>query len=72
LLVLSRESSEIIVPFRLSLFIAIIAATPLNWLKGSGYSTTLSVVIVITLAATLLAFLMGNSALLSPLPASRY
>ncbi len=64
LLVLLRESSEIIVPFLLSLFIAIIAATPLNWLKNRGYSTTVSVVIVvtvITLVATLLAFLMGNT-----------
>lgn len=38
LLALLRESSDIVVPFLFSLFITIIAVTPLNWLKQRGVS----------------------------------
>lgn len=65
LLALMREASVIIVPLLLSLFIAIIAATPFNWLKKRGLSTTVSVVIVlitITMIITLFAILLGTTA----------
>ena len=42
-----RLSSEIVVPFLLSLFIVIVAATPLAWLKRRGLSTMLSVTAVL-------------------------
>ena len=42
-----RLSAEIVVPFLLSLFIVIVAATPLAWLKKCGLSTVLSVVAVL-------------------------
>lgn len=65
LLTLMRSSSEIIVPFLLSIFIAIVAATPLNWLKKRGLSTLISVIIVVTILVivlALLALLLGNTA----------
>ena len=65
LLTLMRSSSEIIVPFLFSIFIAIIAATPLNWLKKRGLSTLISVIIVVTILVivlALLALLLGNTA----------
>ncbi len=65
LLALLRESSAIVVPFLLSLFIAIIAATPLQKLKQRGLSTLLSVVIVIAvvlIVMVLIAMMLGNSA----------
>jgi predicted PurR-regulated permease PerM len=65
LLALMREASVIVVPFLLSLFIAIIAATPFNWLKKRGLSTAVSVVIVVIAIAvviTLFAILLGNTA----------
>ena len=65
ILALLRESAVIVVPLLLSLFIAIIAATPFNWLKNRGMSTAVSVVIVlvvITVLITLFAILLGNTA----------
>ncbi|MEN8207181.1 MAG: AI-2E family transporter [Pseudomonadota bacterium] len=65
LLALMREASVIVVPFLLSLFIAIIASTPLNWLKQRGLSTAVSVVIVvfaIAVVIALLAILLGSTA----------
>ena len=65
LLTLTRSSSEIIVPFLFSMFIAIIAATPLNWLKKRGLSTLISVIIVViilVIVLALLALLLGNTA----------
>ena len=48
LLALMREASVILVPLLLSMFIAIIAATPFNWLKKRGLSTPVSVVMVLS------------------------
>ena len=65
LLTLMRSSSEIIVPFLFSMFIAIVAASPLNWLKKRGLSTLVSVIIVVTIlviVVALLALLLGNTA----------
>lgn len=65
LLALLRESSVIVVPFLLSIFIAIIAATPLTWLKNRGLSTALSVIIVISsiiIVVALFSVLLGNTA----------
>lgn len=65
LLALMRAASDIIVPFLLSLFIAIIAATPFNWLKKKGFGTVLSAVIVmavILVVISLLALLIGSTA----------
>jgi predicted PurR-regulated permease PerM len=65
LLALLRMASDIIVPFLLSLFIAIVAATPFSWLKKKGLSTVVSVVIVVAailVIMTLLALLLGNTA----------
>ena len=65
LLALMRMASDIIVPFLLSLFIAIIAATPFNWLKKRGLGTLISAMIVImaiVVIISLLAFLLGSTA----------
>ncbi len=47
LLAALRLSAEIVVPFILSLFITIIATSPLKWLKAHGVSNALSIIIVI-------------------------
>lgn len=65
LLALMRAASDIIVPFLLSLFIAIVAATPFSWLKKKGINTLVSVVIVVVaiiIVLTLLALLLGSTA----------
>jgi predicted PurR-regulated permease PerM len=65
LLALLRMASDIIVPFLLSLLIAIIAATPINWLKQRGLSTLVSVLLVVLVIIVVLAVLtlvMGNTA----------
>jgi predicted PurR-regulated permease PerM len=65
LLTLMRSSSEIIVPFLFSMFIAIVAAAPLNWLKKRGLSTVVSIIIVISVTViiiALLTLLLGNTA----------
>lgn len=65
LLALMRAASVIVVPLLLSLFIAIIAVTPFNWLKKRGLTTAVSVIIVviaITVIITLFAILLGNTA----------
>ena len=62
LIVFARMSAEIIVPLLLSLFIAIVASTPLNWLKARGVSPFLAVIIVvlgIVIGFTLLSMLLG-------------
>ena len=64
LLALLRESSDIVVPFLFSLFITIIASTPLNWLKQRGVSNALSIIIVmatIVVVLTLIAMMLGNT-----------
>jgi predicted PurR-regulated permease PerM len=55
LLTMARESSDIFVPFLLSMFIAIVAARPLNWLKNRGLSTFVSVTIVVAAIVTFIA-----------------
>jgi len=65
LLTLTRSSSEIIVPFLFSMFIAIVAASPLNWLKKRGLPTVVSVIIVVSVIVivfALLTLLLGNTA----------
>lgn len=54
LLGIARYASAIVVPFLLALFIAIIASTPVNWLKNRGLSSILSVGIVLLVAIVLL------------------
>jgi predicted PurR-regulated permease PerM len=64
LLAMMRMASDIIVPFLLSLFIAIVAATPFSWLKKRGVSTLVSTIIVVAvifILITLLAMLLGNT-----------
>lgn len=64
LIALMRMASDILVPILLSLFIAIIAVTPLGWLKKQGLGTSLSIIIVITtitLVLALLALLLGDT-----------
>ncbi|MDA9981867.1 AI-2E family transporter [Gammaproteobacteria bacterium] len=65
LLALLRESSAIVVPFLLSLFIAIIAASPVDWLKRRGLSAAVStaiVVLVIVVVLILIATMLGSTA----------
>ena len=65
LLAFLRMSSEIVVPFLLSLFITIIATTPLDWLKKRGLSNAISIVIVMVCVAVILvliAMMLGNTA----------
>jgi len=54
LLGIARYASAIVVPFLLALFIAIIASTPVNWLKNRGLSNILSVGIVLLMTVVLL------------------
>jgi predicted PurR-regulated permease PerM len=53
-----RAASELLVPFMLSVFIAIISAPPLFWLKRKGVPTPLAVIIVIV-AIFIIAFGLG-------------
>lgn len=54
LLGIARYSSAIVVPFLLALFITIIAATPVNWLKNRGIPDLLSVGIVLLIVIVIL------------------
>ena len=54
LLGIARYSSAIVVPFLLALFITIIAATPVNWLKNRGMPDLLSVGIVLLIVIVIL------------------
>lgn len=65
LLALLRSASEIVVPFLLSLFIAILASGPMDWLRRRGLSrlgSIFAVVAVIVVALLLLALLLGTTA----------
>ncbi len=65
LMALLRASSDIVAPFLLSLFIAIIAASPVDWLKQRGLSTALSAVIVVlvmVVVLVLIASMLGSTA----------
>ncbi len=57
ILVWMRYAQNLIVPFLLALFIAIIAATPVNWLKDKGLPVSLAVMLVIVVGITLGVFL---------------
>lgn len=59
-----KASQQILVPFLLALFIAVIGASPMVWLHRKGlpvWLALLSVVVVILLAGTLFAGLVGNA-----------
>ena len=57
LLGIARYASAIVVPFLLALFITIIAATPVNWLKNRGIPDLLSVGIVLLIVIVILLML---------------
>ncbi len=64
LLAFARYASAIVVPFLLALFIAIIAATPVNWLKKRGLPVSLSVglvILAVMLLLVLIALMLGSS-----------
>ncbi len=59
-----RAAQDILIPFLLSLFIAIIVTPLLNWLRSKGIPTGLAILIIIlliVLAGFLIAFLVGSS-----------
>lgn len=65
LLALLRSAAEIVVPFLLSLFIAILAASPVDQLRQRGFSRLGSVLTVLTalvVAALVLGLLLGRTA----------
>lgn len=43
----AQAAQEIVLPFMLAVFIAIIAAAPMTWLRNRGISATVSVVIIV-------------------------
>ena len=57
IMVWMRYAQGLIVPFLLALFIAIIAATPVNWLKNKGLPVSLAVMLVIVVGIALGVFL---------------
>lgn len=59
-----RYAQGLIVPFLLALFIAVIAATPVNWLKSKGLPIPLAVILVLLISIVLglfVALLLGSS-----------
>lgn len=66
LLAILRLSSDLVVPFLLSLFIVIVATTPLEWMKRRGYSPGLSVVtvlvVIVVILGTISALIAGSAA----------
>ena len=52
-----RYAQGLIVPFLLALFLAIIAAAPVNWLKSKGLSTPLAVILVLLISIALGVFM---------------
>ncbi len=59
-----KSAEAILVPFLLSMFIAIIAAPPMFWLKDRGLPTGLALLVVlacIVIVVTLIAILVGTS-----------
>ena len=59
-----RYAQGLIVPFLLALFLAIIAATPVSWLKSKGLSTPLAVILVLLVSIALgvfVALLLSSS-----------
>ncbi len=57
IMVWMRYAQGLIVPFLLALFIAIIAATPVNWLRNKGLPISLAVMLVIVVGIALGIFL---------------
>lgn len=59
-----RYAQDLIVPFLLALFIAVIMATPVNWLKERGVPVPLAVVLVLLVSIALglfITLLLGSS-----------
>jgi AI-2 transport protein TqsA len=59
-----RYAQDLIVPFLLAMFIAVIMATPVNWLKRAGMPVPLAVLLVLLLSIALglfIALLLGSS-----------
>ncbi len=59
-----RYASDMLVPFLLSLFIAIIASPPLSWLKDKGVPSALALVIIIcgvVLVGVVVGIVIGSS-----------
>lgn len=59
-----RYAHELVVPFLLSLFIAVIAAAPMGWLKKRGFSPAFSIGTVLTgviLLGLVMAAILGGS-----------
>jgi predicted PurR-regulated permease PerM len=52
-----RYAQSLIVPFLLALFFAVIAATPVNWLKNKGLPISLAVMLVLVVGIALGVFL---------------
>ncbi|MEN8190459.1 MAG: AI-2E family transporter [Thermodesulfobacteriota bacterium] len=64
LLAAARQSVAIVDPFLLALFIAVIAVTPVNWLKKRGVPSTLAVGLVllaVVLLLVLTSLMIGSS-----------
>lgn len=64
LLTLARNAADIVVPFLLSLFITIIAVSPVNWLKGKGLPSLMAVGLVIVAVVIVLfitVLMLGSS-----------
>jgi len=64
LLAFSRYASQIVVPFLLALFIAVIAASPVNWLRKRGLSAVPStglVLVAVILALVSISLMIGTS-----------
>ena len=60
----ARYAQVIIVPFLLSIFIAIVAAAPINWLKKRGVSApiaTVAVLVFVVLILVLVGMLLGTT-----------
>jgi len=59
-----RAASTLIVPFLMSIFLAILSGPPLAWLRGRGMSRTVSLLIVLsalTIGSLLLGILIGGT-----------
>jgi predicted PurR-regulated permease PerM len=62
ILAAARAAQEIVLPFLLAVFISIVAAAPIAWLRNRGISVALAVTIVLILVIT---FLFGATLILT-------
>jgi AI-2 transport protein TqsA len=62
ILAAARTAQEIVLPFLLAVFISIVAAAPIAWLRNRGISVALAVTIVLILLIT---FLLGATLILT-------